>query len=127
MALTGDGPTVKIWHDDVRPAPDATWEWCKTNEEVQGIMLYADVDEISLDHDLGAKPEDGLFAAGASQNGSGLDLVKWMIKYIDPLPKRISIHSWNPVGALKMAYALNDAGHDVLYAPYVIPVALQED
>lgn len=113
---------MKIWHDDVRPAPEG-WTWCKTNEAVETILLTQGQDgtpwvtEISLDHDLGAKPADGIYAKGQSPNGTGYDLVKWMVENI-LVPEEVTIHSWNPIGARKMAARLNEAGYDCVIEPY---------
>jgi hypothetical protein len=85
-----------LWHDDVRPAPEG-WVWVKTNEEALEKLRNEKVQIISLDHDLGADPEDGILARGHSPNGNGFDLLKQMIEEkINPLG--IIIHSMSPAG-----------------------------
>jgi len=115
---------MKLWHDDVRPPPDG-WTWAKTNAEAQRLLSEHDVTEASLDHDLGETPDpndpDVLMRAGSSPDGSGYDLVRWMIEH-DRIPPLITIHSWNPVGAERMAYALADAGFPVAVVPYRHPL-----
>jgi len=108
---------MKIWHDDVRPPPE-DWVWAKNNDEAKDIFaVYGDeVVAISLDHDLGAKPEDGLYARGLSED-NGLKLVDWMIE-TGNLPAEIIIHSWNPVGAQRMWAAFYYAGVPALVEPY---------
>lgn len=106
---------VKLWHDDIRPAPPG-WLWARTNEEAQAILKEHVVVECSLDHDLGLHeveelPEEiesliDLMALTASRVGqTGYDLVNWMIVE-DIFPAVITIHSWNPEGANAMAQRL---------------------
>ena len=114
---------VKLWHDDIRPAPEG-WLWARTNAAAMEILDTQDVDEISMDHDLGLENLDpdldpmALFLAGRSPRGTGEDLVVWMIEngYVPP---KITIHSWNPSGARRMANRFGDAGYDVTVAPFV--------
>lgn len=108
---------MKVWHDDVRWPPSEGWEVARTNEEAQQLLTAFDVSEISLDHDLGAAPApytapddpdpDEVWIAGSGDE-TGLDLVKWMVKN-DCVPRRVTIHSWNPAGASRMAQWLADA------------------
>lgn len=110
---------VKLWHDDVRPPPDGSWVWVRTNTEAKEIMSRTVVDEASLDHDLGCEPEDGLYARGSSPAGTGLDLCRWMVDH-DLVPRRVTVHSWNPAGAEAMCDALDD--HCVVTRePYRVP------
>ncbi len=124
---------MKIWHDDIRPAPEG-WKWARTNAEAKALLLGCGVGSdrvvtaISLDHDLGlhhfteqqiTDDIELIFRAGSAEE-TGLDLVTWMIEG-DVVPPHVTIHSWNPHGAERMANALNDAGHDVIVAPFLIP------
>lgn len=43
---------VRLWHDDVRPAP-AGWVHARTNKEAIDIFINNEVVEASLDHDMG--------------------------------------------------------------------------
>lgn len=108
---------IRLWHDDVRPAPDG-WRWVKTNAEAQKILKAFEVIECSLDHDLGAEGGD-IFTMGHSPDGTGYDLVRWMIEN-GKVPAKVTIHSWNGVGARRMAQTLNAAGHNVTLAPYEV-------
>lgn len=104
---------MKLWLDDVRPAPEG-WVWAKTLAEAKQVVLdnLAERDDVlpecSLDHDLGATPEmieaHGLGARGAGEE-TGLDFVKWLVAE-GQVPRRVTIHSWNPVGAREMAQAI---------------------
>lgn len=120
LVLLPPGAGVKLWHDDVRPAPKG-WVWAQNNADAMAILKTGEVTEISMDHDLGGDPRNGIFVAGNSQDGSGLDLVQWMVETIN-VPETITIHSWNPDGARRMARVFNDAGYSVTVAPYSISV-----
>lgn len=110
--------SIKLWLDDVRPAPDG-WRWAQNNREAQRILETFDVVECSLDHDLGADPTDGLYAKGAGEE-TGLHLVDWMIEH-DCVPSVITIHSWNPPAARRMERAFIAAGHRPRVRPYRVP------
>ena len=116
---------VKLWHDDVRKAPEG-WAWARTN--AQAIAVFENgwpIKECSLDFDLGFHkvdiPDDPdeliTLAQSIESQEDGADLVRWMIenKYVPP---KIKIHSWNPSGAGRMAQLFNDAGYDVVVAPF---------
>lgn len=111
---------IKLWLDDMRPAPEG-WEWARTVEEAQAILLSMPVEEASLDHDLGACPacmngltqEQWLVATDYSQMpncdhfGTGYTLVCWMEERdIWPRQKPL-VHSRNPAGASRMRAAIN--------------------
>lgn len=82
---------MKIWLDDVRPAPEG-WRWCKTVDEVKLLMFFESesVTEMSLDHDLG------------EGQPTGYDLCKWMAAENIWPTKSVGIHSMNPVGRNNM-------------------------
>lgn len=114
---------TKIWHDDIRRPPNEDWVWCRTNEQAQHFLKYWEVNEISLDHDLGldyldpdCDTESWAFA-GSSPKGTGLDLVEWMC-IMKLVPEKVTIHSWNPVGAQNMAARLNYFGYDCIVKPF---------
>ncbi len=114
----------KLWLDDVRPPPDDSWAWAKTVREAQLLFdVLPDVEECSLDHDLGATYADDadvetiLLLAGHSPDGSGLDVARWMVEN-DRVPPKVRIHSWNAAGAMRMARVIADAGHAVTIRPF---------
>lgn len=109
----GKVPVMKLWLDDLRPAP-ADWEWVKTFEEAVGLMNWADITDASLDHDLGygKLPED---TPGETYNGvfipdarfdinlkSGYDFVRWMAEFNIWPSESLAVHSANPSGAERM-------------------------
>ena len=121
---------MRIWFDDIRRAPDG-WVWARTVEQAKekfkmAAILREVVTHISLDHDLGldyvdvdvyeGRPEELWILAGTGEE-TGQDLVKWMIE-TNNLPANISIHSWNPDGAKRMAKFLNDVGVNCMIKPF---------
>lgn len=105
--------SVRLWHDDVRPAPPG-WLWARTNDQAKAVFKEQDVVECSLDHDLGLHeveiPEDpesllDIITLQGRGGETGYDLVNWMVVE-DIFPSVITIHSWNPEGAMAMAKRL---------------------
>lgn len=83
---------MKIWLDDLRPAPDG-FVWCRSVNEAKRLILYADepVTLVDCDHDLGVYAHDG---------GDGIKLLDWLAENALFLP--IRIHTMNPVGRENM-------------------------
>lgn len=124
---------MKLWHDDVRKPPPG-WEWARTNDEAKEYLSIPGlVTEISLDYDLGLHTEEEIpepgddeywdrvisitYALQEEGAPTGLDLVEWMIEQ-GCVPQKITVHSWNPDGAMRMAQRLAADGHDVVVSPY---------
>lgn len=88
---------MKIWLDDMRPAPDG-WVWVRTVEEAIELMSSGEVVEASLDHDLGDGEQEGY------------RLVLWMAEN-DTWPTGfVSVHSSNPPGAERMCGVIERYG-----------------
>ena len=51
---------MKIWLDDIRPAPDG-YVWCRSVNEVIGVINNTNdkIELIDCDHDLGEYARDG--------------------------------------------------------------------
>lgn len=87
---------MKIWVDDVRPAPDG-YTWCKSvNEAKEKIRdmefdCWATITIIDVDHDAGDYVNDG---------GDYIKLLDWLEFTGRNYP--IRIHSMNPVGRENM-------------------------
>lgn len=88
---------MKIWVDDVRPAPK-NYVWCKSVnaakeciEQIEACYPDADITLIDIDHDAGDYKSDG---------GDYIRLLDWLEEtgrnYL------IRIHSMNPVGVQNM-------------------------
>lgn len=94
---------MKIWLDDVRPVPDDTWVHCHSVNEILDIFENTpakDVEEVSLDHDLGDYFEDG---------GDGWRVVDWMAAF-DYWPQVIFVHSANFTGVKRMLGTIDRYG-----------------
>lgn len=93
---------MKLWIDDVRPAPKEYY-WCKSvNEAKRVIIEYSDkldfdmnaidmIELIDIDHDAGDFVTDG---------GDYIKLLDWLEETNHNYP--IHIHSMNPVGVANM-------------------------
>lgn len=77
---------MKLWVDDLRPAPDKTWGVALTSEDALWILkTHPDyITEISLDHDLGG-------------DDTTRPIVMWMAAN-DIWPEIVRVHTANPVG-----------------------------
>lgn len=91
---------TKLWLDDVRVPPDASWTWVRTAKEAIAILDSCDVDVISLDYDLGEE----------ERCGTGLDVARHLTAMVlrgRPTPKVVMLHTQNPVGRQRMLDAMS--------------------
>ncbi|MBO5327606.1 MAG: hypothetical protein J6B04_00365 [Clostridia bacterium] len=91
---------MKIWLDDVRPAPKG-YILCKSVNEAIAAILQAEkagdcIDVIDCDHDLGDYFEDG---------GDGIKLLDWLAERSTFYP--VELHTMNPVGRDNMLRLIN--------------------
>lgn len=98
---------MKIWADDIRPAPFG-YHWCRSvNETIRAIVSAeaqnVDIDVIDLDHDAGDYFEDG---------GDFIRVLDWMEESERDYP--IRIHTSNPVGAQNMRLIIYRNGWEEL-------------
>ena len=93
---------MKLWIDDVRPAPPGYFRCRSVNEAKEIIEKYSsrigfdnnsidDIEIIDIDHDAGIY---------ASQGGDYIKLLDWLEETDRNYP--IRIHSMNPVGVENM-------------------------
>lgn len=84
---------VNIWLDDLRLPPDG-WLWAKTADECNDFLLQfaGSVEILSLDHDLG---DDEVF-------GTGYSVCKFLMHRDELFPRKIYLHTANPVGRENM-------------------------
>ncbi len=89
---------MKVWLDDVRPAPEG-WVWAKNVDDLAFHIVSGQVTDVSLDHDLG----EGLRTGYDFLNQFEVLLATgwWTLQ----VPKFV-IHSANPVGRKNMARAI---------------------
>ena len=104
---------IKLWIDDVRPAPDG-YIWCRsTNSALRFITQNKSyIELIDLDHDAGDYAKDG---------GDFIDVLKELQRLsrnprhatiYAPICKNIKfrLHSMNPVGVINMRNIIQDNG-----------------
>jgi hypothetical protein len=90
---------VKLWIDDVRPAPEG-YVWCKSTLNALHTIYYnvKDIEEISIDHDAGDYAKEG---------GDFIEVMKEMERLtrrnvMDFSHIKFFLHSANPVGVANM-------------------------
>ncbi len=95
---------MKIWVDDVRPAPKGYW-WCKSVNDAKRVILDPviqhsfGIDIIDIDHDAGEYAKYG---------GDYIKLLDWLEETGRNYP--IRIHSMNPVGVENMRRVIQKNG-----------------
>lgn len=95
---------MKVWLDDRRPAPEG-WVHAKTPDEVIDLLRSGEVEEISLDHDLGLVDQDG-------REITGYDVLTWIENELGSgraafqVP-RIHVHSANAAVYTRMTQAID--------------------
>ena len=89
---------MKLFVDDVRNSPDASWEIARTYKEAVEMLESGKVNVLSLDHDLG-------------EDLTGYDIINWLERKIYheemEAPNKILVHSANPVGVNNIKRAIN--------------------
>ena len=85
---------MKIWLDDLRPAP-AGFVWCHSVNEAKTVIAEQEnlqpIECIDCDHDLGDYAADG---------GDGIRLLDWLLERGTLYP--VALHTMNPVGRANM-------------------------
>jgi len=93
---------MRVYLDDMRETP-AGWVRTYTPEETVELLQTGEVTELSLDHDLGLDTPEA--------ERTGYTVLVWLEREVGegrgtfPLP-RITIHSANPPGRLRMQRAI---------------------
>ena len=127
---------MRLWLDDIRRPPDEDWVWARTVEQAVDAVGFAGepITHMSLDHDLGLHEQDpdqegAAFLRGEGET-TGLDFVHWICRvcyndeawkdneFVDLTECEFTIHSWNPLGALRMQQELQHAGFRCYLSPY---------
>lgn len=94
---------MKLWIDDVRPAPDG-YIWRESVDGAKVSIIYAEknnieIELIDLDHDAGDYAKFG---------GDFIKILDWMERTGRNYP--IRIHSANPVGVMNMRRIIQKNG-----------------
>lgn len=92
---------MKLWVDDVRPAPEGYY-WCKKVKEAINIIKYYignedwidPIEILDMDHDAGDYAE--------FYGGDYINILNWMETNYPDNRIPIRIHSMNPVGCANM-------------------------
>lgn len=92
---------MRVWLDDMREPPSG-WEWAQTYEEAIELFEDYEVEEASLDHDLGADYHGPYM--------SGYNFILWLREYDKWPTKSLAVHSMNPVGAENMCKMIEAFG-----------------
>ena len=92
---------MKLWIDDVRPAPNDTYFWIVSVEQAKMLIEHfeKDIELIDIDHDAG-----DYFCYG----GDYIKLLDWLEATGRNYP--IRIHSMNPVGVQNMRAIIEKNG-----------------
>ena len=105
---------MKLYVDDIRSAPNTTWQLCRSNlEAIKALDLYGtSVEAISLDHDISHPPE-----GRAGDPCSCAETFEVTTRYIALLKRLeptwrpcVTIHTSNPDGANAMEAVLTSVG-----------------
>jgi hypothetical protein len=84
---------MRVYLDDERQTPEG-WVRVHWPDEAIRLLESGDVDEISLDHDL-----------GDDHRGTGYDVIAWIEEAVALrgfIPPRIAVHSANPAARSRM-------------------------
>ena len=88
---------MKLWIDDVRPAPDG-WEHVTNYDDAVLALQTARYDVVSFDNDLGAGSKEGYQIA---------DWLEAAVYRGEVLPPKLClVHSMNPVARERIAITL---------------------
>jgi hypothetical protein len=95
--MSESGAEIRLWIDDLRPAPDASWTIARSSAAAIGILSSGRVVRVSFDHDLGG-------------SDTAMRVIEWLEVRCEqdptfPLPAA-TVHSANPVGAARLRDAL---------------------
>lgn len=98
---------MKLWVDDIRPAPEGYLLFRTVNDTLRYIRLNSDyVELIDLDHDAGDCAKEGGDYINILREMKRLTIVKKM----DFSHIKFRLHSMNPVGVQNMRALIQDLG-----------------
>lgn len=97
---------MKIWIDDIRPAPQG-YLWTKSVKYARDLIEFYikknDLEVIDIDHDAGEYND-------AAWGGDYINVLKWLERKQFNYPIKIHIHSMNPVGVQNMRAIIEHNG-----------------
>ena len=106
---------MKLWVDDIRPAPDGTWKIARTTKSAIKAISSYHFDEISLDHDISHQVIMGQLSRPYPCGDCFCGVAYFIAekygcsnsKFSQP---KIILHSANPIGAGEMWEIFDDKG-----------------
>lgn len=116
---------MRLWLDDCRPAPEG-WTRVTSVDEAKIYVEQYEIDEMSLDHDLGMAPWCAECQARSDSPDdiedpdecrckchreiapTGYDFVKWLVETEYWPVEKPRVHSANPIGAKRMRDLIDD-------------------
>lgn len=118
---------MTLFVDDIRQGPDGALVARTIGEAKKYLSERADIDTVSLDHDMGAcaacsaaglhvgdmrtpdmRTPETTYMNWCPHAEDGYALVMWMIEH-QRIPATVYVHSMNPVGKARMLAALASA------------------
>lgn len=122
---------MKLYLDDVRNPPDASWTLARNIREAQRLVEAnkGQITNMSLDHDLGicycrpcafssseepCQDDNGAVICDCTchvEEPSGLDFLKWINETGNWPTFPPTVHSANPVGGPRMTFYIKDFGN----------------
>jgi len=104
---------MKLYVDDLRKCPKG-WHLARTNTDAIRLLSFGHVEEISIDHDIVAYCKHRPSVPMADET---FQPVAYYIAAMpaEIRPKKVTIHTANPAGALRMQGVLKDAGIESEY------------
>ena len=104
---------IKIWLDDIRPAPDNSYFHCRSVDEAKAVITLYELQNsdttiiLDLDYDLGDYYENG---------GDAVKLLDWLEeRRIVDTDYFFRLHTANPVGAENMRRIIEKNGWRELF------------
>lgn len=94
---------MNLWLDDIREAPEG-WHHARSVMEAIDAALNNEIDQMSLDHDLGFDHYAGVVDSGTP---NGYHFVMWMRETGHWPKQKPTVHSQNPDGARWMRAAID--------------------
>lgn len=92
----------KLWIDDIRAAPDATWDVAKNYWEAIDLLRVKDYVTVSFDHDIASFAQDREF--------TGYDIlckIEEAQVFGAKVPVDLYVHSANPIGRGRMQIVID--------------------
>lgn len=104
---------MKLWVDDIRNAPDDSWNVARTvGAAIRAIAMFGDdIKEISLDHDISHQVTIGTLGRPYPCDETFQAVAHYIaLRYGGTIGyPHITLHTSNPVGAADMKSILNNA------------------